>query len=88
MAYYNNPQTAAAPQYDNSPEGMARRAVQYAKKDFPLFEKVLPLVCPDVDLTEVFNTICKIKHADVVAAVERRSSIDTNYDDAVKSLLA
>ena len=87
MAYYNQ-NTNNAPQYDNSPEGMARRAVQYAKKDFPLFEKVLPSICPDIDLNEVFNMICKIKHADVVAAVERRSTTDTNYDDAVASLLA
>ena len=87
MAYYDQ-KTNNAPQYDNSPEGMARRAVQYAKKDFPLFEKVLPTVCPEADLEAVFNAICKVKHADVVAAVERRSNLSTNYDDAVAELLA
>ena len=82
MAYDNNRE------YDNSPEGMAARAIAYAKKDLTTVKLLLDALNVEIDPQTLILELRKVKLQQVRASVALRAERMEEADGGVSELLA
>ena len=75
-------------EYDNSPEGMANRAIAYAKKDLTTVKLLLEALNIEVDANTLVFELRKVKLTQVRDAVAARAERLEEEGGGVSELLA
>ena len=83
---YNNSNTEV--NYDNSPEGMLKRAKQYVQRDLSTVTKVFAECGCDKTEAEVERALLKVKVLQVKASVAKFNDKQTLDSDVDKEMLA
>ena len=83
MAYDNNTK-----EWDNTPLGLANRAISYAKKDLPTVKKVIEALGIEVEEAQLILELQKVKLSQVQAAVAKRETTIAEEANGAERLLA